>query len=242
MQIAELEELHTGILRLTLAVPESREYWRSAVPGLKGAAQVERAFNERWFGARSMARVKLLLGAFALRFDRFPDSLSALRTFSPEAPQTRALICHWHVQLSDPLYRRFTGEFLAERRERGASAPDAPTVTRWVESQPNAAWAPATARKFATKLLRTAAEASLLPGDKFSPLRPPIVPDESLLYLTRLLSTVRFQGTLLENPYFRSVGLDADDAAERLRRLPGIHFRRMGDLIEFELTGEGSGA
>ena len=31
-------------------------------------------------------------------------------------PATRQVICHWHAQLSDPIYRRFTGEFLIERR------------------------------------------------------------------------------------------------------------------------------
>jgi len=31
-------------------------------------------------------------------------------------PEARRVICHWHLQLTDPLYRSFTGGYLAERR------------------------------------------------------------------------------------------------------------------------------
>ena len=119
---AEMHERHTRILRLTLAVSESRAYWAAVDPARAGAARVERAFNEHWFGHKSLARVKLLLTNFAARFDAYPTALEALRRWVPEAPATRSLVCHWHLQLSDPLYRSFTGSWLAERRSQSPQA------------------------------------------------------------------------------------------------------------------------
>ena len=60
----------------------------------------------------------------------------------------------------------------------------------------------------------------------------PRVPDEALEYLLYLLHETEFEGSLLDNPYLRSVGLDGAVLTERLRRLPGLAFRRQGDLTD----------
>lgn len=243
MANAEVLEFHTRILRLTLAVQESRAYWESVDPQLRGTQRVERverAFSERWFGNKSLARVRLLLANFAARFDVFPDALEVLRRWRPTEPTTRALVCHWHVQLTDPLYRSFTGEWLPEWSSLGAGRPfDRDTVARWVSSLPGATWAPATRFQFATKLLTAASEAGLVSSAKKSSrtVLQPRVPDEALGYLIRLLRKVGHAGTWSANPYLRSVGLTDPDATEaRLRRLPDVSYRRMGDLVELEAT------
>ena len=59
------------------------------------------------------------------------------------------------------------------------------------------------------------------------------MPDESLEYLLYLLRETEFAGTLLDNPYLASVGLDGAVLVDRLRRLPGLAFRRQGDLTDF---------
>jgi hypothetical protein len=107
---AEAANFHTRILRLTLAVQESRAYWEAVDPGIKGSARVEHAFTERWFGNKSLARVKILLSNFAARFDDYPAALDTLRRWRPDDVGTRPLVCHWHLQLTDPLYRAFTGD------------------------------------------------------------------------------------------------------------------------------------
>ena len=116
MQPAEATELHTRILRLALGVEESREYWANVDPTVPAASRARVAFEQRWFGARSADRVQTLLSYFSARFDAFPPALDVLRRWRAMDPPTRRLVCHWHLQLSDPLYRRFTGEFLVERR------------------------------------------------------------------------------------------------------------------------------
>ena len=123
-------------------------------------------------------------------------------------PGTRRLICHWHVQLADPLYRAFTGRFLPERHER--SKPD---VTRdlavaWVGEQVERRWTMSTRIQFGSKLLSSAFAAGLVASNRDPrALQYPRVADEALTYLMYLLREVDFAGTLLDNPYTASVGL-----------------------------------
>lgn len=242
MRSGEVTEPHTRILRLTLVVQESRAYWEALDPALKGAARVERAFTERWFGNKSLARVKLLLANFATRFDAYPEALEQLRAWKPLERGTRALVCHWHLQLSDPLYRQFTGAWLAPRREEGRSEFDRDTVARWIADVGPANLAPSTRFQFATKLIRAADEAGLVSPASKGPRTAlaPSVPDEALSYLVRLLQLVPHEGSWQDNPYFRSVGLTPELVEVRLRRLPDVTYRRMGELVE--LTASPLGA
>ena len=229
---AEVTAIHTRILRCTLAVADARSYW--AVPDVGPAAgRADRAFKEFWFGARSHARVALLLANLRLRFDAYPDALAVLRAWPGMDPATRTALCHWHLQLADPLYRAFTGDFLAQRRAR-----DRPEITRagaiaWVAEQDSGTWTMSTRIAFASKLLTAAAEAGIV-GSRVDPrpLRLPRVPDEALLYLLHLLRGVDFEGTLLENPYLASVGLTGDTLATRLQTLPGVRYAAQGDLVD----------
>ena len=82
-------------------------------------AALRSAFEEYWFGMRSEARVRMLVGVLKGRFDRHPEALSVLRTWPDATPDERMLVCHWHVQLSDPLYQAFTGDLLPASRSRG---------------------------------------------------------------------------------------------------------------------------
>ncbi len=235
---AEATSFHTRILRLTLAVQESRAYWEALDPSINGFARVERAFTERWFGNKSLARVKLLIANFAVRFDDFPNALETLRRWQPEDSGTRPLVCHWHLQLSDPLYRAFTGKWLPDRHNEGRRNLDTDTVARWVSTLAKAKWAPSTRFQFASKLIRTADEAGLVSGLTAGQrtLLTPRVPDEALGYLVRVLRGVTHAGTWRDNPYLRSVGLLNDEADWRLRRLPGIEYRRMGELFELQAS------
>jgi hypothetical protein len=60
------------------------------------------------------------------------------------------------------------------------------------------------------------------------------VPDLALAYLLHLLRSLRFAGTLTENPYLVSVGLTEGFLDQRFRTLPGISFRRLGQVVDFE--------
>jgi hypothetical protein len=60
----------------------------------------------------------------------------------------------------------------------------------------------------------------------------PLVPDDALTYLVHLLREVDFEGTVVENPYLRSVGLEGSPLNDRLKRLPDLSYGRQGDLVD----------
>jgi hypothetical protein len=182
-----------------------------------------------------MERVRFLLANLADRYDGFPEGLGVLRRWRSMDAATRQVVCHWHLQFSDPMYRRFTGSFLVERRGRRDPKVDRDITLRWVKNEFPDRWSEATCVQFASKLLSAASEAGIVSAkrDPRSLLMPKVT-DLALGYLLHLLRGTRFQGTLTENPYLASVGLVEGFLDQRLRALPGVTFRRMAHLTEFD--------
>jgi len=232
--MTEVREIHTRLGRVSLAVDDARVYWLHARPGTAGPELAEQAFAERWFGSRRLPRILVLLRTFAERFDAYPPALELLHRWRPDDPATRRALCHWHTQLSDPLYRRFTGELLPERRVRRAADVSRDVVARWLDRLTAGRWAPSTNLRLADGLLAAATEAGLCaPGCGRRPLRTPRVTDEALTYLLYLLREVDREGGLLESPYLVSVGLGGTLLEQQLRRLEALDYRRHGDLHDF---------
>jgi hypothetical protein len=232
---SEASAAHTRILRLALGVEDSRSYWENVDPSVPVAQRALVAFEQRWFGSKSLERVRFLVSCFVDRYDSFPAGLAALRRWRSMDAATRQVLCHWHLQLSDPLYRRFTGSFLVARRGLFDAKVDRDVVVRWVKGEFPERWSDATVVQFASKLLSAASEAGLV-SPKRDPraLLYPKVPDVALAYLLYLLRGLRFAGTLTENPYLASVGLSEGFLDQRLRALAGLTFHRMAHLTEFE--------
>ena len=229
----ETKDIHTRLLKCTLEIENSRAWWSH--PVVDDDVDVSmRAFEESWFGVRSLPRVKVLLANLRARFDAFPHALRVLREWQHMEPSTRALVCHWHLQLTDPLYRAFAGHFLVERHEAARPEVTRDVVTRWVGEQGPGRWTLKTRIQFASQLLVSARAAGLVTNLKDPrQLAFPRVGDDALTYLLYLLRGVDFDGTLLDNPYLASVGLSSRLAEDRLRALSALHFKRQGDLVDF---------
>lgn len=228
---AEATKLHTQLLKCTLEVEHARAYWDHT----NGSEPVtpKRAFDEYWFGARSLARVTVLLANFRRRFDAFPPSLPVLHRWTAMSPDTRKLICHWHLQLSDPIYRALTGDLFPSRRDAGRGDVTRDLLVRWIGEQ-SSAWTMTTRIQLASKLLSSAFAAGLVTSRKDPrPLAFPRVPDDALEYLLYLLRGVQFQGRLGDNPYLRSLGFDSGMLADRLRTIDSVGLRRAGELHDF---------
>jgi hypothetical protein len=222
-------------LRVTLSVDDAQAYWELINPTAPREDLALVAFEQRWFGVKSLDQVKRVLADFAARFDRFPSAFAMIRRWRPVPAMVRPLICHWHLQLADPLYRKFTGEYLVERRSTARATVDRERAARWVRDLAGDRWAHSTSIQFASKLLSTALEAGLVAGRRDPRDLPfPVVPDEALAYLLFALRGIDFIGTLLDNPYLASVGLSGAALDDRLRRLPGLTFRRLGDVTDLD--------
>ena len=231
---AEETQVHPRIMKCSLEVEHARAYWQHVDPDGEPPLK-QRAFDEYWFGARSMDRVKALLLNFRTRFAAFPESLRVLHGWRDMDPTTRVAICHWHLMLADPLYRAFTGEYLPARREAHRAEITRAVAITWVTEHGQAHWTTATRIQFAGKLLSAAHSAGLVTSSRDPrPLAVPRVGDDALAYLLYLLRGVRFHGTVLDNPYLASVGLTGSALDDRLRGLTALSFRRQGDLLDLD--------
>ncbi len=236
-RIPEVSEPTTQLLRVTLEVDNARAYWERVTSPLELSAEqeAERAFLEYWFGSKSLPRVRLLIHAFRARFAAFPDALAALHAWADVDRVTRVAICHWHLQLCDPIYRRFTGEFLPDRRAGGRETITRARVLRWMtEVDVGERWSPATRTLYASKLLSAAHAAGLVASTRDPrALSLPRVSPAALGYLMYLLRGVAFAGTLHQNLYLRSVGLEGSVVDDKLRAVAGVSCRRLGDVADF---------
>ena len=231
---AEETRVHTGLMRLALGVEESRAYWGNLDPAVPPGPRAIQAFEQRWFGTKSLHRVRTLLANFGARYDTFPEALEVLRRWKGMDPATRRAICHWHLQSTDPIYRKFTSEFLVDRRFMAKPAFDRDVVARWVARTWPDRWSPASVAQFASKLLSAASEAGLItPKKDPRELLNPAITDEALTYWLYFLRGVSFTGTLAQNPYLTSVGLNRQVLEQRINSLAAISYRRLLDVDEF---------
>ncbi len=232
-KIDEVTAIHTRLLSSTLEIENARAYW---VQPNGDTVSTQQAFDTYLFGAKSLARVRVLLGNMRARFggEGRRGPLGVWERVGGMSPEMRRLVCHWHLQLSDPLYRGFTGDFLVKRREGERAEVSRQPVVGWVGQQVGDRWTMSTRVQFASKLLSSAYSAGLLRSTQDPrPLLTPRVDDVALEYLMYLLRDLRFEGTLLANPYLASVCLEGTQLEVRLRGLVGLSFRRQGDLIDF---------
>ena len=227
----EEDRLHSRVLKCTLESANSRIFWAESAE--QQPMQAEAAFEAGWFGHRSLTRLRELLTNLRARYEAFPSALQVLHSWQGMGGDTQKLICHWHVQLSDPLYRQFSGTYLPDRLGDGHATVGLQQVVTWLGDAGGGRWAGSTRLKLASKLLSTAHGAGLIQGKRdLRPIVSPLVPDEALAYLLHLLREVDFQGTLLANAYLRSVGLEDGLLNNRLKRLPDLSFGSQGDLVD----------
>ena len=229
----EVEKSHSRLLKMSLAIEASREYWEQNDPKLSKKDREIIAFEKRWFGNKSLSRVRTILRNFSDRFDSYPLALEVLQQWCPSEPATRQNICHWHLQLSDPIYRQFSGVYLEQRQANGLDSIDRDVVVRWIEQQLNKDWSSATNIRMATALITCATNAGLCsdrPGTR--QLTYPQVTDEALTYWLYFLRHLSFAGSLWSNPYFTSMGLSDRLLEQRLNRLPDFSFQSIGDVYD----------
>lgn len=233
LQPREATEVHSRLVKCPLAIEESRAYWERVV-SIDHPPDAQVAFEEFWFGAKSLPWVKSLILNLQTRYDAFPEALQVLGNWHSMMPETRAIICHWHVQVTDPLYRKFAGDFLIARRDAARPSLHRDTVVAWVAENGRPNWTLPTRKQLAKRLLSVALTAGLISGRRDPrSLVYPRVGDEALTYVLHLLRSFKFSGTLLDNAYLRSVGLEGPALESRLRNLTSLKFQRNADVFEF---------
>jgi hypothetical protein len=235
------------------AAEDCQAYWLRTRPDVLAAERARVAFEERWFGTKSEARVRTIMTDMLERFDAYPEALALLRRLGMVPALVRPWICHVHTQLADPVYRRFSGEFLPARRDQGYTQVDRESVARWVQETWPERWSSTTCLKFGSNLLSTAYDAGLL-TDRRDPrkLAPPSPPREIVSYAFYLLRGLDFEGTITDNRTMRSMGVSLDSLRLLGGSLPALRVVELGgafeitweapDLMTFGLEAFGGGA
>jgi len=228
---------HTRILRTTLATDDCYAYWQKVDTRIPPSQRARVAFEERWFGLKSDARVRTLMGDMLERFDAFPEALQLLHELRTLPAALRPWICHVHTALADPIYRQFAGAFLPERRALGYANVDREQVARWVNELYPERWAGATASKFGSNLLAAAFEAGLLTERRDPrPLTPVVAPELGIAYTLYLLREVTIEGSLTDNLYLRGMGVTGDSFRFIAGRMPGVRFAELGGVAELTFS------
>lgn len=215
-----------------LAADDAYAYWRRVDPSVPVPLRAKLAFDQRWFGTKSEARVDVIIRTLAERFDPYPESLQLLQRLGTIPSSLRPLICHLHTQLSDPIYRRFTGEYLPMRRDDGHATVDRETVARWVDTLYPGRWATSTLVKFGTNMLSTAFDAGLVGRRDPRALTMASIPDAIIGYLLYLLRGVHIDGSLTDNLYMRSLGMGPGALRTLASRIPGIRFIEIAGVMD----------
>lgn len=230
---SEATAVHTRILRCMLAVEDCYAYWQRVDTTVPVAERARVAFEQRWFGTKSEARVRTIMTDMIERFDAFPEALAALKDAGTLPARIRPFICHLHTQLADPIYRRFTGELLPALRAEGRMSIDRPRVARWIDALEPGRWSAVTAIKFGSNLLATAFDVGLVAGRRDPrKIAVPQVPDVAIGYALYLVREVTIEGSLLDNPYLRSLGITQETFRAFAPRIPGVHFVELGGATE----------
>lgn len=197
---------HTGLLRLGLATAHSLAFWTRATVDAPLGELCRMAEEQSWFGDSTPSRVKYLVAHLQKRFPYPARKLLEFRS-RPE-PRKNALVCHWHLQLADPVYRDYTGHFLLLCWARGGSLSLDETAAWLARRAPARHWRENTRRRMASGLMSAATEAGLLSRTSRMEreLKLPPVDEDDLAYLGELLKLAGAQ-TKSSNPYLISVGL-----------------------------------
>jgi len=209
--VLEVQTPHTGLLRLGLALPQSVIFWQRATQDSTLKALQEQAVTEHWFDGLSDARTRYIVGQLSKRFPY--EARRELGFGKGLEPRQAQLICHWHLQLTDPVYRRFTSEYLLSRWTSPHASVELEGVIKWVSGLPLAKdWKTVTVRRMGSGLLSAATEAGLCQGSgkKEKVLRVPPVEPEDKRYLLSLLSGAGASTSL--SMYLSSVGQSTEES------------------------------
>lgn len=226
----EVNEMHTRLLQVTLIAQESQVFWEK----YHDEVTIEEMYEEYWFGDINKATVRNLFNNLKNRFVQFPHSLYALQKWKNISIAERNIVCHWHLQLSDPLYRKFTASYLYERFLFPPATTSRDDVILWISHISQERWRRSTQVQFASKLASCAKSVGFIEGNKDPRnLKYPPVSSQALSYLFYLLREIDIAGSLMENPYLKSVGLEGSILQTQLRQCRDINVQKMGDIVEF---------
>ena len=217
---------HTTMIRMAGRISESKTYIQNFSEGLTNKALKEAAWNENWFGFMGDSIFSCMMTGLFRRFGEYPKLTKILQQWIDAGIEHYdfRLICHLHIQLSDPYYRWLTGEYLPDREQSNLGEFNADLIHVDFAKQSTKELKANTSQRLLKNLIRSADECGLLSGTVNKKIECPIVSTKFFAYIIYVLQEFSFpMSELPESPYIKSVCHDE----EKLKRLL-IEGQRLG--------------
>ena len=209
---------HTTMIRMAARINESKTYLINYSEALNRSELKNSAWNESWFGFLGDSIFAVLISGLYNRFGQFPKQVSVLKQWINSGIEHYDfnLVCHLHIQLTDPYYRWLTGEYLPERCNSGLGTFNADLIQADFAAYSTKKMKSNTCRRLLSNLLSSAVECGLLSGKAQRQFETPIVSSKLFGYLVYTLQEFNFpMSDLRESPYIQSICSDQ----EKLKRL-----------------------
>lgn len=204
------KEPSTLIMKVGARLDETRIFLRNVdlLDDLK--LQKEKVWNEQWFGFLSEEMTERLVYANYQRFTQFPDLIQVIKNWMNKGLENHdfKLICHFHIQLSDPFYRWATGDYFYERYKDGFDDISSPILTKKLEEQFKNLKTLTTQsyNRISRGILSSARDTGILKGKADKSFNTPLVSIEFLGYVIYSLQKFDFPFSELPNsPYIKSI-------------------------------------
>ena len=209
---------HTTMIRMAARINESKIYVQNYSESSTQTELKKAAWDESWFGFLGDSIFAVLISGLYNRFGQFPKLISVLKEWINAEMEHYDfnLVCHLHIQLTDPYYRWLTGEYLPERLDAGLGSFNADLIQPNFVAYSTKELKANTFRRLLSNLLSSAVECGLLSGKAQRQFETPIVSTKFFGYLVYTLQEFNFpMSDLRESPYIKSI---CNDQA-KLKRL-----------------------
>jgi hypothetical protein len=218
MKYKVVEKEHLTMVNLPARIRETKAYIQNYSEKMTRSELKKIAWDEAWFGFLGDRIFSVLISGLYNRFGQFPKLISVLKDWIDNGIEHYDfnLVCHLHIQLTDPYYRWLTGEYLPERLGAGLGSFNAEIIQPDFISYSTKELKANTFRRLLSNLLRSAVECGLLSGKEHRHFETPIVSTRFFGYLVYTLQEFNFpMSDLCDSPYIKSICGEP----EKLKRL-----------------------
>jgi len=213
-------EASTTMMKVGARLEESRSYLNFVNFEDSLKKQKEKAWNEQWFGFLPEQILETVVFALYQRFGQFPLIVKVLKTWIDKGLDNHdfKLLCHFHIQLTEPYYRWATGQYFYQRYNEGFDDIPSNILGKQLEKAfgKEKDLSSQSYQRLARGILSTARDTGILKGKAEKFFAHPLVSIEFLGYLVYALYHFKFPfGEFVTSPYIQSVIKDE----AQLRRL-----------------------
>lgn len=203
-------EASTTMMKVGARLDETRSYLNYFDINNDLKIQKEKAWNEQWFGFLPEQILETVVYSLYQRFGQFSLMTKVLKSWLNKGLDNHdfKLICHFHIQLTEPFYRWATGQYFSQRYNEAYDDIPSTVLAKQLEKafMKEKDLSSQSYQRLAIGILSTARDLGLLKGKAQKLFAKPLVSIEFLGYLIYTLQHFMFPfAELPSSPYIQSI-------------------------------------